>query len=141
MSESGSLSENGRSGESIKPPEIGQGGAVQSVHPYAKKPRAGSRSPGKWLFLCSFIFSCFLFWWMRSIILQLLLGLQDSVDDSTIQISVIAVICFTARLPLSENRLRHAAFAGHDAGRVRRFRLSSQRRALCSRVLACDLSS
>ena len=33
---------------------------------------------------------------MRSIILQLVLGLQDSVDDSTIQISVIAVICFTA---------------------------------------------
>ncbi len=96
MSESGNLSENGKPGESIKPLEIGQCIAIQSVHSYAKKPTAASRSPGKWLFLCSLIFSCFLFWWLGSFILQLLLGLQDSVDDSTIQISVIAVICFAA---------------------------------------------
>lgn len=90
MSESENLS------ESRIPTESGQFGAVHAVRSRAKQSRAGSRSPGKWLFLCSFIFSCLLFWWMRSIILQLLLGLRDSVDDSTIQISVIAVICFTA---------------------------------------------
>jgi hypothetical protein len=90
MSESGNLSENEISIES------GQSGAGHAERSYAKQPGAGSRSPGKWLFLCSFIFSCFLFWWLRSILLQLVLGLQDSVDDSTIEISVVALICFTA---------------------------------------------
>jgi hypothetical protein len=102
MSVSGNLSENGRSGEkkksieSGKSAESGQCGAGHADTSHTKQPGAGSRSPGKWLFLCSFIFSCFLFWWLRSIILQLVLGLQDSVDDSTIQISVVALICFTA---------------------------------------------
>jgi O-antigen polysaccharide polymerase Wzy len=96
MSENGNLSENGRSDESKKSTESGQRGAGHAERFHAKQPRSGNRSPGKWLFLCSFIFSCLLFWWLRSILLQLVLGLQDSVDDSTIQISVVALICFTA---------------------------------------------
>jgi hypothetical protein len=60
MSESGNLSENEISTES------GQSGAGHAERSYAKQPGAGSRSPGKWLFLCSFIFSCFLFWWFAA---------------------------------------------------------------------------
>jgi len=88
--ENGNLNENGESTENRNC------GAGQPARSYANQPRAGNRSPGKWLFLCSFIFSCFLFWWLRSILLQLVLGLQDSVDDSTIQVSLVALICFTA---------------------------------------------
>jgi hypothetical protein len=88
--------ENGTLRESGKSTESGQRGTGHATRSSAKQPGAGNRSPGKWLFLCSFIFSCLLFWWLRSILLQLVLGLQDSVDDSTIQISVVALICYTA---------------------------------------------
>src|SRR5579863_3437269 len=96
LPENENLTNSDNLAESEKSPENGQCGAGQSVRPETKPPGAGSRSPGKWLFLSSFIFSCFLFWWLRSILLQLVLGLQDSVDDSTIVISIIALICFTA---------------------------------------------
>jgi hypothetical protein len=96
MSENENFNETEKLGEDVVLTESGQSSAGQSERSYANQPGAGNRSPGKWLFLCSFIFSCFLFWWLRSILLQLVLGFQDSVDNSTIQISVIAVICFTA---------------------------------------------
>jgi hypothetical protein len=96
MSDDGKSGENGKLSESRKSTESGKFGAGQAARSYTNQFSAGSRSPGKWLFLCSFIFSCFLFWWMRSMILQLVLGLQDSVDDSTIDISVVALICFAA---------------------------------------------
>jgi hypothetical protein len=96
MSENQESRENGNFSESLKSTESGQCGAGHAELSYAKQPGAGNRAPGKWLFLCSFIFSCFLFWWLRSILLQLVLGLQDSVDDSTIEISLVALICFTA---------------------------------------------
>jgi hypothetical protein len=51
---------------------------------------------GKWLFLFAFAFACFLFWWLRSILLRAVIHLSDTVDDSTIAISVIAFLCFSA---------------------------------------------
>jgi hypothetical protein len=96
LPENGNLGENGNSPESGKPAEGGQCGTGHAECSSAKQPGAGNRSPGKWLFLCAFIFSCFLFWWLRSILLQLVLGLQDSVNDTTIETSIIALICFTA---------------------------------------------
>jgi len=51
---------------------------------------------GKWLFLFAFALACFLFWWLRSILLRAVFHLSDNVDDSTLVISVIAFLCFCA---------------------------------------------
>jgi O-antigen polysaccharide polymerase Wzy len=58
--------------------------------------RIGGGTPvrGKWLFLVAFTFSCFLFWWLRSILARFVFQIHDPVDDSTIVISVLALICF-----------------------------------------------
>jgi hypothetical protein len=50
---------------------------------------------GKWPFLLAFALACFLFWWMRCILLRTVFHLSDSVDDSTIAISVLAFFCFS----------------------------------------------
>jgi len=57
---------------------------------------AGEPQRGKWLFLFAFAFACFLFWWLRSILLRAVFHLSDTVDDSTIVISVLAFLCFSA---------------------------------------------
>ncbi len=51
---------------------------------------------GKWLFLAAFAFACFLFWWLRSTLFRTVFHLSDSVDDSTLVISVVAFLCFFA---------------------------------------------
>jgi hypothetical protein len=57
---------------------------------------ARARVRGKWLFLSAFIFACFLFWWLRSILCRVVFHLPDSVDDSTIEISLLALLLFVA---------------------------------------------
>jgi hypothetical protein len=52
--------------------------------------------PGKWAFLFAFIFSCFLFWWLRSILLRFVFQFDDSVEDGTIAISILALLSFSA---------------------------------------------
>jgi hypothetical protein len=54
------------------------------------------KARGKWAFLTAFILSCFLFWWLRAILLRLVLQLPDTVEDGTIAISVAALACFIA---------------------------------------------
>jgi len=57
---------------------------------------ARKRVPGKWFFLGAFIFACFLFWWLRSILCRAIFHLPDPVEDSTIEISVLALLLFIA---------------------------------------------
>jgi hypothetical protein len=68
------------------------------------------RIRGKWTFLFAFVFSCFMFWWLRTILLRFVLHLPDTADDSTIAISAMAVVCFIAGylapVPGSEERAR-----------------------------------
>jgi hypothetical protein len=49
---------------------------------------------GKWFFLFAFIFSCFLFWWLRSLLIRFVFHIEDPVEDSTIAISVLALLFF-----------------------------------------------
>ncbi|MGA2348929.1 MAG: hypothetical protein ABSF70_00735 [Terracidiphilus sp.] len=59
-------------------------------------PFTKNRVRGKWLFLGAFIFSCFFFWWLRSLILREVIHLLDPVNDETIVISVLALMIFIA---------------------------------------------
>lgn len=49
---------------------------------------------GKWMFLIAFLFSCFLFWWIRSILVRVFFRIPDPVEDSTIAISILAAMAF-----------------------------------------------
>jgi hypothetical protein len=51
---------------------------------------------GKWFFLFTFCSSCFLFWWLRSLLIRFLIRLADPVEDRTIAISVLAIALFIA---------------------------------------------
>jgi hypothetical protein len=61
------------------------------IHPCSKN---GNRC--KWLFLGSFVFSCFFFWWLRSILVRDLLHIVDTVTDETIGVSILALLVFIA---------------------------------------------
>lgn len=54
-----------------------------------------NQARGKWFFLCIFIFACFLFWWLPSILFRVVVHRADSVDNSTIVISILALALFT----------------------------------------------
>ena len=51
---------------------------------------------GKWFFLASFIFACFLFWWLPSILFRAVVHQADEIENETIVISVLALLCFIA---------------------------------------------
>jgi hypothetical protein len=54
------------------------------------------RIRGKWFFLSAFVFACVLFWWLPTILFRYVVHWPDSVDDSTILISAIALLLFVA---------------------------------------------
>jgi hypothetical protein len=62
-----------------------------------------NQARGKWFFLGTFIFACFLFWWLPSILFRLVVHQADAVEDGTVAISVLALILFVAGylLPVS----------------------------------------
>ena len=49
---------------------------------------------GKWFFLCAFIFACFLFWWLPSILFRVVVRRPDAVTDETVAISIFALVLF-----------------------------------------------
>jgi hypothetical protein len=49
---------------------------------------------GKWFFLASFIFACFLFWWLPSLLFRAVVHQADEIENETIAISVLALFCF-----------------------------------------------
>jgi hypothetical protein len=51
---------------------------------------------GKWFFLSAFIFSCFLFWWIPSVLYRLVVHQTDRVDEGTLAISVLSLAFFIA---------------------------------------------
>jgi len=51
---------------------------------------------GKWFFLGSFIFACFLFWWVPSLLFRTVVHQTDEIENTTIVISILAMICFIA---------------------------------------------
>lgn len=51
---------------------------------------------GKWFFLCAFIFSCFQFWWLPSLLFRTVVHQTDEIENTTIVISILAMICFIA---------------------------------------------
>lgn len=57
-------------------------------------PRA-PRGHGKKSFLFAFIGSCFIFWWLRSVLVRLVFHMPDTVDNSTVIVSLFALGCFT----------------------------------------------
>jgi hypothetical protein len=68
-----------------------------------------NREQGKWFFLIAFLLSCFFFWWLRSILLRLVFQIPDSVNDTTIAVSLLAAVCFTVGyLFPADKRLRPA---------------------------------
>lgn len=54
------------------------------------------RTPGKWLFLGAFIFACFLFWWLPSLLYRAMVHQADPVDETTIALSFFALLLFIA---------------------------------------------
>jgi hypothetical protein len=73
------------------------------------------RVRGKWFFLGAFIFACFLFWWLPSILFRMVVHQSDAVEDGTVAISILALVLFIAgyllpmpcrsRIQLSERML------------------------------------
>jgi hypothetical protein len=61
---------------------------ARSPHIPAPRPR------GKWTFLLAFIGACFIFWWLRSVLVRSVFHMPDTVDDSTLVVSVLALSCF-----------------------------------------------
>ena len=49
---------------------------------------------GKWFFLASFIFACFLFWWLPSLLFRAIVHQADEIENETIAISILALLCF-----------------------------------------------
>jgi hypothetical protein len=58
--------------------------------------RANARGGGKILFLAAFLFACFLFWWLPSLVFRFLVHTVDPVQNSTLMVSVVALGCFVA---------------------------------------------
>jgi hypothetical protein len=73
--------------------------------------------PGKWFFLCAFIFACFLFWWVPSVLFRIVVHRADAVDDATVVLSIVALSLFVAGylLPVSRRPPRQAPAAILDA--------------------------
>jgi len=82
-----------------------EGGEFSGTNLPAASARS-TRTParGKWLFLGAFIFSCFLFWWLRSLLIRMVLRIPDPVDDETIEISMLAASLFIAGYLLPRTR-------------------------------------
>ena len=55
-----------------------------------------NRVLGRWPFLVSFVFACFLFWWLPSILYRFFVHESDGVHGESIAISVIALLLFIA---------------------------------------------
>jgi len=66
---------------------------------------------GKWFFLATFIFACFLFWWLPSILFRAVIHSADAVEDQTIVISVLALGLFTAGYLLPRRRQMRSQFS------------------------------
>lgn len=79
---------------------------------YRKSASAITGSSLPLLFAGMFFFSCILFWWTPSLIFTYLLGVTDPVNLATIQLSMVAVLCFMA------------GFFGPQAKKVYLFKLS-----------------
>ena len=58
---------------------------------------------GKWFFLGTFLFACFLFWWLPSMVFRVVVHQADAVEDGTVVTSVLALGLFIAGylLPIS----------------------------------------
>jgi hypothetical protein len=63
----------------------------------------------KSFFLCAFIFSCFLFWWLPSVLFRLVAHTADEVTSQTIAVSVAALGLFAAGYLIPAGR-RGASF-------------------------------
>jgi hypothetical protein len=72
---------------------------------------------GKWFFLAAFIFSCFLFWWLPSLVFRMVVHQADAVEDGTVAVSVLALVFFIAGylLPTSNRPKRHFSRSVFDA--------------------------
>jgi hypothetical protein len=77
---------------------------VPQAHPSGScRSTADQHARGKWFFLGTFIFACFLFWWLPSILFRVIVHQADAVQDETIVISIFALVLFIAGylLPVS----------------------------------------
>jgi hypothetical protein len=72
---------------------------------------------GKWFFLASFIFACFLFWWLPSLLFRAVVHQADEIENGTIAISVLALLCFIAGyiLPVRSRQTPLKSEPGIDA--------------------------
>jgi hypothetical protein len=57
-------------------------------------PRRHEAVRGKWFFLGAFVFSCFLFWWLPSVLFRLFAHAEDAVRMDTIAVSAVALALF-----------------------------------------------
>lgn len=68
---------------------------------------------GKWLFLTAFLFACFLFWWLPSLLFRVFLHTLDPVEDTTLAVSILAVFSFLAGYLLPVSRRNTSEFSPH----------------------------
>jgi hypothetical protein len=72
----------------------------------------GGSTRGKWLFLGAFIFACFLFWWLPSILYRLVVHQSDAVEDGTVLISILALVLFVTGYLLPTPCRSRSQFSG-----------------------------
>jgi len=60
----------------------------------ALNPIPGER--GRWFFLGAFLFACFLFWWLPSLLFRAVVHQADAVENETVAMSALALVCFVA---------------------------------------------
>jgi hypothetical protein len=80
--------------------------AADSLTPDSGSPASMSNSAGRTFirervggtrfFLCAFIVSCFIFWWLPSFLFRVVVHQADEIENSTVAISILALICFIA---------------------------------------------
>ncbi len=76
---------------------IPHGSMPHTSHDCSVETRLGDSSKrvkGKWFFLGAFIFACFLFWWLPSILFRIVVHQSDAVEDGTVAISILALVLF-----------------------------------------------
>ncbi|HVZ82156.1 MAG TPA: hypothetical protein VG893_00675 [Terracidiphilus sp.] len=56
----------------------------------------GSKTYGRLFFLMAFLFSCFLFWWLPSVLFRFIVHIPDPVNNATIVLSIAGLALFIA---------------------------------------------
>jgi hypothetical protein len=96
------------------------------------------RARGKWFYLGAFVFSCFLFWWLPTLLFRMA-HLEDTVRTDTVLVSVVALALFAVGYMMPMRKPSHGSFEPMMAGCEQLAFRVVLLLALPALVLACEL--